>query len=341
MRENPHVRFDEGAGAPRHSGCSALLYKKIIMTICVAGGLTAYATVKVEEAFQRSATEAMIRAVDKADMAWAVVAKVKDGSIVAAAECGNVTNERLPLAATKRFEPGTLLSPITAAIAIDIGIASSNTIICTGSDKALYEAFKLPKDGCLTNELSLAEAIASSSNAAISRLGLIVGADKLYAGYCSFGLPVLNYKGWNLKQRARIPQGQGIWVSAIDIAACYAIIANHGCSPNGRRVISKSAAAQVTGMLVDAVENGTGMNAKIDGLRAAGKTGTVHALSDGRYDLNSYIGSFAGFFPVDRPEYVVVVCVGSQKVDGASVHQGGGKAATAFKAIAEEIIYRK
>ena len=25
---NPHVRFDEGAGAPRHSGRSALLYIK-------------------------------------------------------------------------------------------------------------------------------------------------------------------------------------------------------------------------------------------------------------------------------------------------------------------------
>ena len=26
---NPHVRFDEGAGAPRHSGRSALLYKGV------------------------------------------------------------------------------------------------------------------------------------------------------------------------------------------------------------------------------------------------------------------------------------------------------------------------
>ena len=317
--------------------------KKIIMTICVAAGLAAYATtIRVDEAVQRSATEALIRAVAKGDVGWAVVARAKDGVVVATADCGNIADEKLPLATTKRFEPGALLSPITAAIAIDSGIASSNTIICTGRDRALYEAFKLPKDdGCLTNELSLAEAIASSSNAAISRLGLIVGADKLHNGYSSFGLPILNFRFWSLQQRARIPQGQGIWVSAIDIAESYAIIANHGRSTSGRSVISKSAAAQVTGILVNAVENGTGKNAKIDGLRTAGKTGTVHAISDGRYDVNSYIGSFAGFFPAERPEYVVVVCVASQGAEGSLAHQGGGKAAMAFKAIAKEMVLKK
>ena len=33
---NPHVRFDEGAGAPRHSGRSALLYNKMLMLIGAA-----------------------------------------------------------------------------------------------------------------------------------------------------------------------------------------------------------------------------------------------------------------------------------------------------------------
>ena len=30
---NPHVRFDEGADTPKHSGCSALLYKKVLMKV--------------------------------------------------------------------------------------------------------------------------------------------------------------------------------------------------------------------------------------------------------------------------------------------------------------------
>ena len=40
---NPHVRFDEGAGAPRHSGRSALLYKKIMLIAAAAAGLVAMA----------------------------------------------------------------------------------------------------------------------------------------------------------------------------------------------------------------------------------------------------------------------------------------------------------
>ena len=38
---NPHVRFDEGAGAPRHSGRSALLYRKLISVLALAGAVTA------------------------------------------------------------------------------------------------------------------------------------------------------------------------------------------------------------------------------------------------------------------------------------------------------------
>ena len=39
---NPHVRFDEGAGAPRHSGRSALLYnRKNVNCIAVAACLCA------------------------------------------------------------------------------------------------------------------------------------------------------------------------------------------------------------------------------------------------------------------------------------------------------------
>ena len=40
---NPHVRFDEGAGAPRHSGRSALLYMFELMRRCVAIGAAAVA----------------------------------------------------------------------------------------------------------------------------------------------------------------------------------------------------------------------------------------------------------------------------------------------------------
>lgn len=322
--------------------------KKILMVAGIAASVTAYAklcepTVKIDDRLQRATSEAIIRSVAKDNIAWCVVVRVKDGVPVAFAECGDTGREKLPLAVNRLVEPGHMISPLTAAIAIDSGVASSNTMISTATDEELFKSFKLPTDPHRTNEVSLADAIATSSNTAISRLGIITGADKLYEGYARFGFGarLLAFTKWSLQERARIPQGQGLRVSALDIANAYTILARCGASDTEERVLSKRAGEEVVGMLEYAVTNGSGKRAEIDGVRVAGKTGTVHALIDGKYDLNSYIGSFAGFFPAERPEYVVVVCVASQKIDGSLSHQGGGTAALAFKAIAEAIMSRK
>ena len=322
---------------------------KLFMVAGIAASVTAVTglcetTVRIDDCLQRTTSEALIRSVDKEDVAWCVVVRVKDGVPVAFAECGDTGREKLPLAVNRLVEPGHMISPLTAAIAIDSGVASSNTMISTATDEELFKSFKLPTDPHRTNELSLAEAIATSSNTAISRLGIITGADKLYEGYARFGFGarLRAFTKWSLQERARIPQGQGLRVSALDIANAYTILARCGASDTGERVLSKHAGEEVVGMLEYAVTNGSGKRAEIDGVRVAGKTGTVHdALIDGKYDHNSYIGSFAGFFPADHPEYVVAVCVASQKSEGSLAYQGGGKAAVVFKAIAEEMVLKK
>ena len=297
----------------------------------------------IELRVQRSAMEALVRSVGKDDTAWCVVVRVKDGVPVAFAECGDTGREKLPLAVNRLVEPGHTISPLTAAIAIESGIASSNTMISAVVDEGLFKAFRLPVDPHRTNELSLAEAIATSSNTAISRLGIITGADKLYEGYARFGFGarLRPFPKWTPQERARIPQGQGLRVSALEIANAYAILARHGTTASGERVISKSAAEEVIGILEYAVANGIGKRAAIDGVHVAGKTGTTTALKDGRYDHGRYVGSFAGFFPVETPQYVIVVmCEARRDPDAPTMHQGGGKAAAAFKAISEGILQK-
>jgi len=55
----------------------------------------------------------------------------------------------------------------------------------------------------------------------------------------------------------------------------------------------------------------TGVNAKIEGFTVGGKTGTAQKVNPvGRgYLKGAYISSFAGFFPVNNPKYVVYVVV--------------------------------
>jgi cell division protein FtsI (penicillin-binding protein 3) len=80
-----------------------------------------------------------------------------------------------------------------------------------------------------------------------------------------------------------------------------------GPSPS-RRIISPFVAAQVRGMLVGVVEDGTGTRAQIPGYLVAGKTGTARVpnLHSRGYSSN-LITTFVGMAPADDPHLVVLV----------------------------------
>ena len=77
----------------------------------------------------------------------------------------------------------------------------------------------------------------------------------------------------------------------------------------------------------------TGRRAAVEGVRIAGKTATAQRmkLNSYEYELDKYIASFAGFFPAGDPQYVLVVCYETRRVEGIPyMHQGGGRSAMAF-----------
>jgi cell division protein FtsI/penicillin-binding protein 2 len=74
---------------------------------------------------------------------------------------------------------------------------------------------------------------------------------------------------------------------------------NEQGAASGQRIVSEKAAVAAREMMYGVVENehGTGGNAKIEGLRVGGKTGTAQKASPkGRgYMAGSYVASFVGF----------------------------------------------
>ncbi|MFC4243999.1 peptidoglycan D,D-transpeptidase FtsI family protein [Gryllotalpicola reticulitermitis] len=70
------------------------------------------------------------------------------------------------------------------------------------------------------------------------------------------------------------------------------------------RATSASVAKTVTQMMVTGVNEGTGTNAKINGVSVAGKTGTAQNGSNAPYTL-----WFTGFAPADNPQVAVAVVV--------------------------------
>src|SRR5581483_8190690 len=124
--------------------------------------------------------------------------------------------------------------------------------------------------------------------------------------------------------------GQGIGVTALQVASVYATIANGGVrvTPNiiagtldadgkltpakppvRRRVITRPVARQVSDMLESVTTTeGTAPLARIKGYRIAGKTGTANRPNGhGGYSGAGYTASFVGFAPADAPKLLVEV----------------------------------
>jgi len=103
-----------------------------------------------------------------------------------------------------------------------------------------------------------------------------------------------------------------------------------------RRVVSEQTARILSDILEEAVREGTGVKARIEGVRIAGKTGTAQKFEG---NSNGYHGqfyaSFAGFFPADRPQWLVLVVMDNPK----TAYWGGEVAAPTFKRIAQRILH--
>nr|WP_308190671.1 penicillin-binding protein 2 [Streptomyces sp. HPF1205] len=160
---------------------------------------------------------------------------------------------------------------------------------------------------------------------------------------------------WNASQQFTIPFGQGLSLNALQATSVYSTIANGGVrvqptlirgttGPDGKfvpapaptrtRVVSSSTAKTLSQMLESVVgsEQGTGIHARIDGYRVAGKTGTANRVDPltGRY--KGYTASFLGFAPADNPR-LTVSCVIQNPTRGS--YYGGSICGPVFKQVME------
>jgi len=101
-----------------------------------------------------------------------------------------------------------------------------------------------------------------------------------------------------------------------------------------RQVVSAAVARTIAEMMIGvAEENGTGVQARIEGFSVAGKTATAQKADPrtGRYSLDSYVASFVGFVPARQPVLAMAVTIDEPMVE----HLGGTVAAPVFRRIAE------
>jgi cell division protein FtsI/penicillin-binding protein 2 len=328
----------------------------------------------IDHTLQAQAQEVLADAVRRwrAKGASAVVLDSRTGHVLAMAVApafdantfGRVPSSRTRnRAVTDTYEPGSTLKLITVAGALAEGLVSPQSPFMLApsirvADRVIHEAHERP-----TQRLTVAEIMSQSSNVGTVTLARMLGARRLSEWVGRFGLGRLTgieYPGetpgivpplerWSGSTIGTLPIGHGIAVTAVQMAAAYAAIANGGVwvqphlvdrvvggkqtVPVKRRIVSRQVARTLVSMLEGVVDDrlGTGTLAAVPGYNVAGKTGTA-AKPDprGGYSDSRYVASFVGMLPVSNPRLVISVTVDEPR--GAI--WGGVVAAPAFQRIA-------
>ncbi len=261
------------------------------------------------------------------------------------------------------FEPGSTLKPFTVAIALEEGaVRTSDRFDC--EQGAWRVANHVIHDFKPHDVLSVHDIVRLSSNIGAAKIAERLGAARLVDGLRGFGFGQSTGSGFPGEnrgilraltesqpvERANLAFGQGIAVTALQLAAAGATLANggHRVSPRlvlrvespggtvewpsglGERVISEPTARRVREMLRDAVARGTGKAAALPQHSVAGKTGTAQKVVNGSYSMDRFVASFMGLAPAQNPSLVVVVII--DEPQGA--HTGGRVAAPVFRDLA-------
>ena len=315
-----------------------------------------------------------------AQSATAIVVKVSDGSLQTVADWPSVdpnnVNGTAPAnwysrAFTDLYEPGSTMKALIAASLIDSGKASPATGALVPDARSfswggmIHDAETHPVE-----HLTLAGVLAYSSNVGISLMGQALTADQRYQYMRQFGLgspSAVHFPGepsaalkpvskWDKQTNYNSMFGQGIAVTAIQMAGIYQTIANHGvrmpltlvkkCTSSsgkvtevptgkGTRVVSASAADQTVQMLQSTLTSGTLSSMKpIPDYQLSAKTGTAQVADrpGGGYG-NDFITSVAGMIPSVNPQYVVMVTMTKPTKNKTSAGVG-----PAFRAITSDVI---
>jgi cell division protein FtsI (penicillin-binding protein 3) len=150
------------------------------------------------------------------------------------------------------------------------------------------------------------------------------------------------YRAWRPIEQATMSYGHGISVSLLQLARAYTLFSSGGelkpvsllkldAPAEGKRVLSQDTAHAVSRMLeMVAQPGGTAPQARIEGYRVAGKTGTAHKPEGNGYAKNRYLSTFVGYAPASSPRFVIAVMLDEPS---AGKYFGGAVAAPVFNRV--------
>ncbi|MCX6404762.1 MAG: penicillin-binding protein 2 [Actinobacteria bacterium] len=246
------------------------------------------------------------------------------------------------------FEPGSTSKVMTMSAVIEEGALkpTSKMVIPPTIRKGGTNFHDHEPHGTL--HLTLNGVLAQSSNIGSIIASNKIGQDKFLGYLRKFGVGQLtgsniygeasgslpnpkNENEWSDTTFPTLAFGQGLSVTALQVASIYSTIANNGVRltpqilagttnnvgvytpadpPAATRVVSAKTARIIREMLESVVSaDGTAPAAQIPGYRVAGKTGTANRSRVNGPGYSGYTASFVGMAPAENPALVVAVMI--------------------------------
>ncbi len=267
------------------------------------------------------------------------------------------------------YEPGSVIKPITASIALELGKITPDTIY---TDEGLIKigGYVIKNfDGKAYGVQTMTKVLEKSLNIGAVFMQRLIGKENFLKYFRDFGLDELTEIDLAGEARGKMVNlysnrdinfatasfGQGIAVTPIELIRAFSTIANGGIMMKPyvvdkivyfdgsqkitepikeRSVISKATADTITKMLVNVVANGFD-KARIKGYFIAGKTGTAQIpnLEDGGYG-EGFIHTFVGYAPAFNPRFIILVRMDNPK----GITFAADSLSPVFKEMAEYIL---
>ena len=308
--------------------------------------------------------------------ASAIVVRPRTGEILALANVPNFDPNKpgdstadhwRNRAITDVAEPGSTFKIVAVSAALNEGIVSLSTRIDCEQGHFYFAGRRL-KDDHPSGVLTVQEIVAKSSNIGTAKIAIRLGSERLYDyvrrfGFgSSTGIPLVGEvvgivhppNKWSKLSISRIPIGQGIAVTPLQMVMAMSAIANDGVlmqpmlvdrvvddqgktliqyvPQEVRRAVSRGTARKmVTALKKVVLEHGTARRARLENYSVAGKTGTAQKPIRGGYSHSKFFSSFVGFFPADMPELCILVVLDEPKRPS---YYASVTAAPAFRRIA-------
>jgi len=328
----------------------------------------------------------------QAESGVAVVAEPKTGAILAMVSLPDFdptnlnsadANDLRNRAITDQFEPGSLIKPIIVAIAMDDKTVNrTEKIFCENGSYSGKGFGRIGEYRRGFGDLTVREILVNSSNIGMAKIGQRMGKGNLYKGLTFFGFgketgidlpgeaPGLLWppEKWTGYSVTRIPFGQEITVTAIQLVRGFCILANggHPVRPHlvramvdnngdiiprpyfetakqsniGYVVSPEVAKWVVTDPMVGVVNEGTGTRAKLKKWKVFGKTGTANIAKPNErgYSERDFVASFVAGAPADDPAVIVLVSIRRPNVSLGKGYTGGAVASPVAAAILEKTL---